>query len=206
MPNLQKYNAKICNTAAGILVCEGKVLFIKHKKLGIWFAPGGHIDDNELPHVAAEREFWEETGVKVKAIDPHFLYQKATDASQDTEFLPSPIESNLHWVSQENYDKRLASDDVEKRVESKIWSRGCEQHLGLLYMVEAVDAVDNDGNVLDKISDIKFEQNVEETDGIAWFTIEELENIETHDDIKKEVKHVLEILKFDKTKKEISHE
>ena len=90
MINLQKHHAKICNTAAGILICENKVLFIKHKKLGLWFCPGGHIDNNELPHRAAEREFWEETGVKVKALDPHYTHESAT-----SEYLLSPIESKM---------------------------------------------------------------------------------------------------------------
>ena len=51
---------RICFGSSGFLVNDGKVLLIKHKKLGIWLAPGGHIDGNELPEKAAEREFWEE--------------------------------------------------------------------------------------------------------------------------------------------------
>lgn len=183
MINLQKYNAKICNTAAGILICEKKVLFIKHKKLGIWFCPGGHIDDNELPHKAAEREFWEETGVRVQAIDPFY-----NSSSKTSEYLPSPIESNLHWVSEDNYKNRLKSKTPAKRVRTNLWPRGCEQHLGLLYLVEAVD---DGGHPLTKIKDIKIKKNIEETDGIAWFTLEELNEIETTDDVRAEVRHGL---------------
>jgi len=38
-------------------------LFLLHKKLNKWVAPGGHIDDNENPETAAFREVKEETGV-----------------------------------------------------------------------------------------------------------------------------------------------
>jgi 8-oxo-dGTP pyrophosphatase MutT (NUDIX family) len=39
---------------------------IKHKKLGKWLPPGGHIDANEIPDVAAIREVKEETGLDVE--------------------------------------------------------------------------------------------------------------------------------------------
>jgi len=42
-----------------------KFLFIKHKKLGKWLPPGGHIDENERPDDAALREVLEETGINV---------------------------------------------------------------------------------------------------------------------------------------------
>lgn len=186
MIDLQKYDAKVCMTAAALLIVEKKALFIKHKKLQIWFCPGGHIDENELPHRAAEREFWEETEVKVRAIDPFYEYDSAL-----SEYLPSPIESNLHWVSEENYSKRLKSATPNKRNSSPLWKRGCEQHFGSLYLVEAVG---NDGKTLSKIQDIHFKQNIEETDGIAWFSLDELDHIETNDDIRAEVKHGLQVL------------
>lgn len=165
---------------------EKKVLFIKHKKLGIWFCPGGHVDENELPHKAAEREFWEETGVKVRAIDPHYAYD-----SRISEFLPSPIESNLHWVSEENYSLRIASKNPQKRNASSLWPRGCEQHFGSLYLMQAVDKM---GKAFSKIDDIPLQQNEKETDGIAWFSPEELETLETTDDIREEVQHALKMV------------
>ncbi len=63
---------KICFTAGGILIHHNKVLLIKHKKLNMWLTPGGHVDERELPHQTAEREFLEETGIKVKAVEPFF--------------------------------------------------------------------------------------------------------------------------------------
>jgi len=56
-------------TATGIVFnSNGEVLMIKHKKLGVWLPPGGHIDENELPCQAALREIYEETGVKAQVL------------------------------------------------------------------------------------------------------------------------------------------
>ena len=43
-------------------------LFIKHKKLGKWLQPGGHVDPDELPDTAAVREVLEETGLCVELL------------------------------------------------------------------------------------------------------------------------------------------
>ena len=41
---------------------------MNHRKLGKWVPPGGKIDPNEIPDVAAIREVKEETGLDVKLI------------------------------------------------------------------------------------------------------------------------------------------
>ncbi|MBW7955279.1 NUDIX domain-containing protein [Patescibacteria group bacterium] len=167
MANLQHFQAKVCYTAAGVLIVEGKVLLIKHKKLGLWLNPGGHIEPNELPHQAAEREFFEETGIRVKAVDVVGLYDETT-----TEFLPNPISTNLHWISKENYWGRLQ----DKESTDKTWSNGCEQHVNFLFLVQPVAGVD-----------LQF--NAEETLGINWFSAEELETAEIADNIRQEIAH-----------------
>ncbi len=45
-----------------------QTLLINHRKLGRWVPPGGKIDPNEIPDVAAIREVKEETGLDVKLI------------------------------------------------------------------------------------------------------------------------------------------
>lgn len=52
-------------TASGIVVSERGVLLLKHRRLGIWVQPGGHIDAGETPWDAALREVREETGLQV---------------------------------------------------------------------------------------------------------------------------------------------
>jgi len=163
-------DAKICLTAAGILIHEDRVLLVKHKKLGVWLCPGGHIEKNELPHQAAEREFWEETGVRVVAKPDLHAQKLAADASV---YVPSPILSNVHWISQKNYHDRLAgTSDGE----------GCEQHLSLLYLVDPVKLP------------IRFKKNVEETDGISGFSLDEVEALDTLDNIKSEIRYSFQLV------------
>lgn len=45
-----------------------KFLLVKHKKMGTWVQPGGHIELNEDPEEASIREVFEETGIKIKLI------------------------------------------------------------------------------------------------------------------------------------------
>lgn len=174
---------KLCYTAGGILIHKGKVLLVKHKKLGIWLNPGGHIDEDELPHEAAEREFFEETGIRVKAFD--FNENKGDTSGKhnkvafphDTKlgFQPNPITTNLHWVNEESYRLRLKSENPEKRFPTKTWKRGCEQHVGFFYLLKPVGSVE-------------FSQNEEETDGIAWFGLDEIDALETHENVRHEIK------------------
>lgn len=174
MVELQKYSAKLCYTASGMLIHEGKVLLVKHKKLGFWLNPGGHIEANEPPHKAAEREFWEETGIKTRVVDLLGIMESST-----SEYLPSPIMTSLHWINKESYDERVSSSDKTKRIATEKWPRGCEQHLNYMFLMEPTD-------------DLEFKQNTEESDGIAWFSFEDLEDLDTLEDIKNEVRFGLE--------------
>ncbi len=45
-----------------------KLLVIFHNKLQKWLPAGGHVESNELPHEAAIREVFEETGVEARII------------------------------------------------------------------------------------------------------------------------------------------
>ncbi len=60
-------------TATTFVVWRGRVLLHKHKKLGHWFPPGGHIDPHELPDDAAVREVLEESGVPVELVGERAL-------------------------------------------------------------------------------------------------------------------------------------
>jgi 8-oxo-dGTP pyrophosphatase MutT (NUDIX family)/GNAT superfamily N-acetyltransferase len=52
-------------TASAIVTGDAGVVLHRHKRLGIWLQPGGHIDQGELPWDAARREALEETGLQV---------------------------------------------------------------------------------------------------------------------------------------------
>jgi len=177
---------KLCYTAGGILIHDKKVLLIKHKKLGIWLNPGGHIDEGELPHQAAEREFFEETGVKVRAVDAFSLPGlnknfSVNDAQNISEFFPNPISTNLHWVNKQSYKLRLKSDNPNRRYSTSVWLRGCEQHVGFFYVLEAIGSVE-------------FSQNIEETYGIAWFSYDEIDDLDTAQAVKEEIKLAFKLL------------
>ena len=57
--------------AVGIIIHRNKVLLVKrsHKEKALdWQFPAGKLESNEQPFNTAEREVYEETGVKCKAI------------------------------------------------------------------------------------------------------------------------------------------
>jgi 8-oxo-dGTP pyrophosphatase MutT (NUDIX family) len=51
-------------TASSIVLGIRGIVLHRHKRLGIWLQPGGHIDANERPEDAALREAFEETGIQ----------------------------------------------------------------------------------------------------------------------------------------------
>jgi 8-oxo-dGTP pyrophosphatase MutT (NUDIX family) len=55
-------------TVAVFVVSRGAVLLHRHRKLGMWLPPGGHIERDELPDDAAVREVYEETGIEVELV------------------------------------------------------------------------------------------------------------------------------------------
>jgi 8-oxo-dGTP pyrophosphatase MutT (NUDIX family) len=52
-------------TGSAIVVGPRGVLLHRHKRLGLWFQPGGHLEPGEAPWDAALREAGEETGLKL---------------------------------------------------------------------------------------------------------------------------------------------
>src|SRR5215813_7815993 len=47
---------------------QEQVLLVHHNKIGKWLYPSGHIDPNEDPAQAAQREVLEETGIRTQVI------------------------------------------------------------------------------------------------------------------------------------------
>ena len=56
-------------TSTVYVISEDKVLLHMHKKFNTWFPVGGHLEPDELPHIAALREVKEESGLDVDLID-----------------------------------------------------------------------------------------------------------------------------------------
>ncbi len=72
-------------TATTFVVYQQKTLLHLHRSLKMWLPPGGHIDRDELPHLAATREVREETGLNVKLI-----HKKPEIHSENAREIPSP--------------------------------------------------------------------------------------------------------------------
>ena len=53
-------------TASAIVTGPKGVLLHRHKRLGRWLQPGGHVDPGEAPEDAAVRETYEETGIAAR--------------------------------------------------------------------------------------------------------------------------------------------
>jgi 8-oxo-dGTP pyrophosphatase MutT (NUDIX family) len=62
-------------TASAFVVSARGVILLRHRLLGIWVQPGGHIDPGEGPEEAALRETLEETGLAVTHRSPAELFQ-----------------------------------------------------------------------------------------------------------------------------------
>ncbi len=60
---LDEHAATTHVTASAVVVGRRGILLHRHKRLGIWIQPGGHIDPGEHPADAALREVVEETGL-----------------------------------------------------------------------------------------------------------------------------------------------
>lgn len=61
-------------TASAFVVSSRGVILHRHRRLGIWVQPGGHVDRGETPEVACVRETTEETGLLVRHLDPVELF------------------------------------------------------------------------------------------------------------------------------------
>lgn len=77
-----------------------KAFLIKHKKLGFWFPPGGHVDENEYYFDSALREVKEETGLDSDQIDfPVYLVEIKENCHQ-----PIHIQRNEVTPNHFHYD------------------------------------------------------------------------------------------------------
>jgi 8-oxo-dGTP pyrophosphatase MutT (NUDIX family) len=61
-------------TASAIVIGPEGVLLHRHKRLGLWLQPGGHLDPGEAPLAAARRETLEETGLHAPPRSPEVVH------------------------------------------------------------------------------------------------------------------------------------
>jgi 8-oxo-dGTP diphosphatase len=90
---------KIDLVIGGYLIHNNKVLLIHHKKLDLWLPPGGHIEKNETPDEAVEREFKEELGLEVELLNRNDVPTGGNIVKQ----LAVPFYVNVHNVGDHNH-------------------------------------------------------------------------------------------------------
>lgn len=107
---------KVHVTGSALIVGGRGIVLHRHRRLGIWVQPGGHLDAGETPWDAARREAIEETGltVDVPAGGPHLVHVDVHDGGRghthldlryllhggDVDPAPPPTESqDVHWFA-----------------------------------------------------------------------------------------------------------
>lgn len=125
-------------TVAVFVVNRGRILLHEHRKLGKWLPPGGHIEPNELPDVAALREVDEEAGIAVRLVGGRGLprdypgqpVQLVVPAGIQVEFiaeghehidlvyfavpvdLDAPIHPDFRWLSPDALSAHSITDEI----------------------------------------------------------------------------------------------
>ncbi|MFM7685673.1 MAG: GNAT family N-acetyltransferase [Actinomycetota bacterium] len=64
----------VTGSAIVVTTDRTRVLLHKHKRLGLWLQPGGHIDPGELPWQGALREAVEETGLPASLVGSELVH------------------------------------------------------------------------------------------------------------------------------------
>lgn len=64
----------VTGSAIVVTTDRSRVLLHKHKRLGLWLQPGGHIDPGELPWQGALREAVEETGLPASLVGSELVH------------------------------------------------------------------------------------------------------------------------------------
>jgi 8-oxo-dGTP pyrophosphatase MutT (NUDIX family) len=150
---------------AFIIDAKKRTLLIKHKRLGRWMPPGGHIDENETPEEAARRECKEETGLDVEIIgeDSDDLFEGNPEEGR---MLTKPIAFLLENIP-----------SSEERNES------AHQHMDFLYVAKLLDASQ------------EVSLAAQEGEDIRWFTREDIEELDEGTEIFANVKsYILSLL------------
>ena len=114
-------------TASAVVVSDAGVLLHRHKRLGIWVGPGGHVEPGESAPDAVLRETLEETGIAAvhPAVGPTLIDLDVHAGPKghthmDTRWLlladpepprpPAGEGQEVHWLSFEDAARRVPAD------------------------------------------------------------------------------------------------
>lgn len=98
---LDRHSDPVHVTGSGFVFGPRGVLLLRHRRLGIWVQPGGHLEPGEAPWEAARRETEEETGLHVEVVSgsdappplAHVSVHPAADGHRhlDLRYLLAPV-------------------------------------------------------------------------------------------------------------------
>lgn len=109
-------------TATCFIVNDDKVLLHFHKKLEKWLPVGGHIDRDELPHKAAEREALEESGLKVDINGRENLSDEVDKLPRPDKVLLQDINDHHQHIDSVFFVETEEEDfDSEEGIEEMAW-------------------------------------------------------------------------------------
>ena len=120
--------------------------------------PGGHVDEDETPEDAAKRECKEETGLDVEIIG---------EPGPDL-FALNPSEGRML--------KKPIALLLENIPESKERNEPAHQHMDFVYIARPINGTR------------AREHAPDESDGMRWFTKEDIEKLDERDEISSNVK------------------
>lgn len=73
-------------SCGAFVICDNKILLVKHQNGGHWSFPKGHVEKNETKIETAKREVYEETGILIDIVsDEEFIntYKVSDEIEKD---------------------------------------------------------------------------------------------------------------------------
>lgn len=115
----KSFSGKIRTRACCICIRESRILLIKMRGLGengshLWLPPGGGVHFGEHLRKAAERELYEECGIKGKARELLFTYEFIRPPLHALEFFFICEEENPSQPPELGYDPELEEQLIEE--------------------------------------------------------------------------------------------
>lgn len=146
---------------AFVIDSRKRVLLLWHKRLQRWMPPGGHVDGDEAPEDAARRECKEETNLDVEIMSD----------IQDDLFSNNPDEGRML--------KKPIAMLLENIPECTERNEPAHEHMDFLYLARPLN--ENAAKELAK----------DESDGMRWFTKEEVGELDERTEIFSNVKRYI---------------
>ncbi len=136
---------KKCLVAGVLIMSEDgkKVLLVKHKKLGVWIYPGGHLEDNENPLECAMREAREETGASFEIMETDKFRLEAVSARST----PLPLVIMKEQVPYKNGPHEHFDMIYLGRAKSRDFKRNEESSDCKWFSRDSIDSIETYDNV-----------------------------------------------------------